>query len=395
MSLMSIVESELGGPSVFKDLGKLDFDYVPEDLPHRDNEIRSITRIFKGLTQGGQRENLLIQGPVGTGKTAIAKLFARDFSTVLRGQGKTLEVVHVNCRRRKTSGLAMLGILNHFEPNYPERGFGVGEMQRDLRKHLIRRDAHLLIILDEVDALLRADGSDLVYDLTRFNDETGPGWVGVSLMLVSQHDVLEQMDEAALSTFKKNVLRIEPYGADALEAIIEQRVGLAFRPGSVDPENVAFIADIAATEGNARQAIEILWKAGLNADDTGRELVSADDIRTAKADVRSHITESKLRNLQKHPLLVLMALARRLQRDESAYATTGSVEETYHLMCEEFGEEARGHTMFWKYLKQLQDAGMTLARLSGKGQAGTTQHISIPDAPADVVLQKVAALLQE
>jgi cell division control protein 6 len=392
---MSIVESELGGPSVFKDLGKLDFDYVPEDLPHRDNEIRSITRIFKGLTQGGQRENLLIQGPVGTGKTAIAKLFARDFSTVLRGQGKTLEVVHVNCRRRKTSGLAMLGILNHFEPNYPERGFGVGEMQRDLRKHLIRRDAHLLIILDEVDALLRADGSDLVYDLTRFNDETGPGWVGVSLMLVSQHDVLEQMDEAALSTFKKNVLRIEPYGADALEAIIEQRVGLAFRPGSVDPDNVGFIADIAATEGNARQAIEILWKAGLNADDTGRELVSADDIRTAKADVRSHITESKLRNLQKHPLLVLMALARRLQRDESAYATTGSVEETYHLMCEEFGEEARGHTMFWKYLKQLQDAGMTLARLSGKGQAGTTQHISIPDAPADVVLQKVAALLQE
>ncbi len=392
---MSIVESELGGPSVFKDLGKLDFDYVPEELPHRDNEVRSITRVFKGLTQGGQRENLLIQGPVGTGKTAIAKLFARDFATVLKSQGKTLETVHVNCRRRKTSGLAMLGILNHFEPHYPERGFGVGEMQRDLRKHLERRDAHLLIILDEVDALLRADGSDLVYDLTRFNDESGPGWVGVSLIMVSQHDILQQMDEAALSTFKKNVLHIEPYGSEALEAILSQRVDMAFRPGVVDPDNVCLIADIAAEEGNARQAIEILWKAGVNAEDNNRDTVSADDVRTAKADVRSHITESKLRNLQTHPLLVLLSLARRLQRDASAYATTGSVEEMYHLVCEEYEEEPRGHTMFWKYLKQLQDAGMTLARLSGKGQAGTTQHISIPDAPADIVISKVEAILGE
>lgn len=392
---MSIVESELGGPTVFRDLQKLDFDYVPAELPHRDDELRGITRIFKGLAQGAQRENLLIQGPVGTGKTALAKRFGQDFSAHLRRSGKTLEVVHVNCRRRKTSGLAMLGILNHFEPHYPERGFGVGEMQRDLRKHLERRDAHLMIILDEVDALLRADGSDLVYDLTRFNDESGPGWVGVSLVLISQHDVLAQLDEAALSTFKKNVVHVEPYDSPALEAIVRQRVELAFQPGAVDDDAACFIADIAADEGNARLAIEILWKAGLNADDQHRELVNAEDVRTAKSDVSSHITEVKLRQLAKHPQLVLLALARRLRRDESAYATTGTVEETYRVVCEEFNEEPRGHTMFWKYLKQLQDAGMILARLSGKGQAGTTQHISIPDAPALMVDEKVAALLNE
>lgn len=393
--MMSIVESELGGPTIFKDLAKLDFDYVPGDLPHRDEELRGITRVFKGLAQGAQRENLLIQGPVGTGKTALAKRFAQDFSAHLRRTGKTLEVVHVNCRRRKTSGLAMLGILNHFDPQYPERGFGVGEMQRDLRRHLERRDAHLLVILDEVDALLRADGSDLVYDLTRFNDESGPGWVGVSLMLISQHDILAQMDEAALSTFKKNVVHVEPYGSPALEAIVRQRVELAFQPGSVDDDAACLIADIAAEEGNARLAIEILWKAGLNTDDHHRDLVSAEDVRTAKADVSSHITDVKLRQLAKHPQLVLLALARRLRKDESAYATTGAVEEMYQLICEEYNEDPRGHTMFWKYLKQLQDAGMILARLSGKGQAGTTQHISIPDAPATMVEERVGKLLTE
>jgi cell division control protein 6 len=390
---MSLVESELGGPTVFKDLSKLDFDYVPEELPGRDDEIRFLIRTFRGLTEGANRENALIEGPVGTGKTAMAKLFARDFASVLRKQGKTLETVVVNCRRRKTSGLAMLGILNHFEPHYPERGFGVGEMQRDLRKHLNRRDCHLLVILDEVDALLRADGSDLVYDLTRWNDETGPSWNGVSLILVSQHNVLAQMDPAARSTFKTNILNVKPYDSAALEQILQQRVDLAFNPGAVDEDSVCLIADATSIEGNARGAIEILWKAGVHADDQRRERLVAEDVRTAKAEVHSFLTESKLRNMSKHPLLALLSLARRLDRDQSAYATTGSVEDTYKLVCEEYGEEPRGHTMFWKYLKQLQDAGMILARLSGKGQAGTTQLISIPDAPAQMVQEKLAEIL--
>lgn len=392
---MSLIESELGGPTVFKDLAKLDFDYVPDDLPFRDDEQRALLRVFRGLSQGAHREAALLHGPVGTGKTALAKLFARDFSAVLRKQGKHMETVHVNCRRRKTSGLAMLGILNHFEPHYPERGFGVGEMQRDLRKHLERRDCHLLVILDEVDALLRADGSDLVYDLTRFNDEVGPGWVGVSLILVSQHDVLSQLDDAARSTFKQNVLHLDPYSGDALEAIVHQRVGLAFQPGTVDDDTVCLVADSVRSEGNARSAIEVLWKAGLTADDQGKDHVGPEEVRTAKAEVHSYLTETKLRNMARHPLLVLLALARRLRRDESAYANTGLVEEAYQLACEEFEETPRQHTMFWKYLKQLQDAGLILARLSGKGQAGTTQLISIPDAPAEVVEDRVLALLQE
>src|SRR6185369_1323839 len=117
-------------------------------------------------------------------------------------QGKKVETAYVNCRSRKSAGLALLGVLNHFDAHYPERGFSIGEMLRDLRVHLERRGCHLMVILDEVDALLRADGSNLVYDLTRFNSETGPAWTGVSLILVSQENVLGGLDPAALSTFK-------------------------------------------------------------------------------------------------------------------------------------------------------------------------------------------------
>lgn len=400
--MMSLVEAELGGPTVFKDLSKLDFDYVPDELPHRDDAVKFLARTYRGLTQGGTRENALLWGPVGTGKTVVAKRFAQDFQAVLRAKGRRLESVHVNCRRRKSASLAMLGILNHFEPNYPERGFSVGEMMRDLRKHLERRECHLLVILDEVDALLRADGSNLVYDLTRFNDETGQDWVGISLVLISQQQVLDQLDEAALSTFKRsNIHQVTPYATEQMFDIIEQRVGLAFHKGSVDPESVSLISDIAGEApsaggpGDARLGIELLWKAGVLADDSHEDLVHPEHVRAAKAETYSVVTETKLRNQAPHPLMVLLALARRLDRDGGAYCTTGALEETYGLVCEEQEETPRGHTQFWKYLKQLQDAGFVYARISGKGQAGTTQYISLPDVPAKVLQEKVLGILQE
>ncbi len=402
--MMSLVEEELGGPTVFKDLAKLDFDYVPDELPHRDDAIRFLARTYRGLTQGGTREHALIWGPVGTGKTVVAKRFCRDFAAVLSKKGRRMETVHVNCRRRKSAALAMLGILNHFEPHYPERGFSVGEMMGDLRKHLERRDCHLVVILDEVDALLRADGSNLVYDLTRFNDEVGQQWVGISLVLISQQHVLDQLDDAALSTFKRsNVLEIQPYGQQEMHDIIEQRGQMAFIQGTVDPEAVSLIADIAGQApggakggpGDARLGIELLWKSGVLADDEHADLVDPEHVRAAKAETYSVVTESKLRNQPKHPLLVLLAIAHRLQRDGGAYVTTGNLEDTYHVLCEEHGEQPRGHTQFWKYLKQLEDAGFLYARISGKGQAGTTQYLSLPDVPAKVLAQKVQAILAE
>jgi cell division control protein 6 len=396
MQTMSLVEEELGGPTVFKDLAKLDFDYVPDTLPGRDEAIRALSGIYKGLTLGATREHALVWGPVGTGKTALAKRFARDFAAVLTSRhGKRLEWVHVNCRKRKSAGLAMLGVINHFEPNYPDRGFSVGEMLRDLRKILDRKGVHLLILLDEVDALLKTDGSNLVYDLTRFNDEVGPSWVGVSLLMISQENVLSLLDAAALSTFKQtNVVQVAPYQATQLEKIVQQRVELAFQPGAVDGDTSCLVADIAAPEGNARLAIEILQKAGQMADDEGRSTVGPEQVRAAKAESYSYITTSKLQNLPRHVLLALLALARRLRREGGAYATTGGVEEAYRLACEEFKEEPRAHTQFWKYLNQLRDGGFIVSRMSGKGQAGTTQLLSIPDAPAAIVEEKVAELLR-
>ena len=43
---MKYIADEMTKPSIFVDEEKLDFDYVPEDLPRRDGELKKLAKIF-------------------------------------------------------------------------------------------------------------------------------------------------------------------------------------------------------------------------------------------------------------------------------------------------------------------------------------------------------------
>jgi len=392
--MSDIIEDELFSSSVIKDLHALDFDYVPEELPHRTEQLRRLAQMFKPLLNDVS-QNAVVRGPVGTGKTVIIKKFCNSFVNIARKQGKIIEYVHINCRKRSTDAMVLIGILNHFDQRFPDRGFSVQEMLQILHKQLQRRDAQLLLVLDEADALLKKSGSNLVYNLTRFTDETMKTDNPISIIMASQKDVLSDLDLSALSTFKRsNTIVLDKYARDELYDIIDQRVGLAFHNHTVSLDSVDLIADIASEWGDARFAIELLWKAGMCADQQHVQLVVPEHVRAAKAETYSVVTETKLKNLGKHQLLTLLSIAKRLHRDGAAYANTGDVEKTYAITCEEYNEKPRAHTMFWSYLKEVENAGFIHIKLSGKGQLGTTQLISLPDIPVEILVDKLDGFLR-
>lgn len=377
--------------NIIKDQKKLSFDYVPKDLPNRDEQIKNLFGLFRGVVKSDVSQNVFLHGQVGTGKTATAKRFCMNFKDWAKDKGKNIEYVFVNCRRRKNNSSAMWKIVHHFDKGFPDRGFSVGEMMEILKNKLKEQRTHLIVVMDEVDALIQKDGSELIYLLTRFNEEELSSVSNVSLILISQKNAFELLEESALSSFKRsNRVRFPKYSSDELYEILSQRIDIALYPGAIEDEELDLLSDISGKKGDARFGIELLEKSSLIAEMDGRDQVKSEDVRSAKAEVDPFVTESRLKNLNQQERVILLAVTRKLKKQ--AYTTTGDVEELYKIICEEYDCKKLGHTQFWKYLKSLSNESLIETKAVSDG-SGRTTKVSIADIPAERMENKLLEIL--
>src|SRR5574342_356382 len=183
----------LRGASVFKDRGKLSFDYVPDKLLHRNAQMQRLQSLFRPLLDAGASSTAFLHGSVGTGKTHLSRRFATDFARAALETGRAVQHVVVNCRQRMGDDAVLLWTLRKFDERFPDRGFSIAEKLNTLRGQLEKRRVHLILILDEIDALIKKSGSDLVYTFSRWSEEGGRSTV--SLLLISQRpDALDNLD---------------------------------------------------------------------------------------------------------------------------------------------------------------------------------------------------------
>ena len=389
-----IFEEELRRDTVFRDASKLLPDYVPSVLVHRDEEFRQLTRVFKPVIEDRASQRVLITGSTGVGKTALARRFGEKLEPAAKGRELNLSYLHVNCRKDRTPYAVLMRLVQHYNPRWPARGLGQEKLLEMVVTYLNKHDAYLALTLDELDYFVQLNGPDLVYSLTRAGEERGaPN--RISIMAIA-HDkgFLRTLDPATQSTFMHNVLPLDRYTAHQLADILNQRVGEAFKAGTVDKEAVQLIADIAARWGDARLALELLWRAGMTADGGGADTVMPEHARMAKAEVYPEVKREVIRDLQPHEKLLLLAVARKLKVSKRAYAVTGEVERSYRVVCEEHGEKSRKHTQLWEYLRRMEGLGLVDLQPSGETHRGKSQRISVPDIPVVTLERELERLLK-
>ena len=377
---------------IIRDGRKLSFDYVPEKLIHREEQMSTLRMLFRPVFEDGRSETAFITGTVGTGKTATVKRFCEDMMRYGTESGKAVEYVIVNCRQRNTESAVVLQILRHFDRGHPDRGFSVPEMMRTVRGIVESKKLRLVVVLDEADVLIKKNAVDIIYRLSRFNEESVSPSASVSLILIAQEYIVDMIDTASLSTFKRtNTVRFSRYKRDELRDIIKVRSDEALLQGKIRDDAIDLIADISSEYGDARFAIDLLDKSARKAENKELGEITAEDVREAKAMIYSVVTESKLMDLSINHKLTLLAISRSIK--DKAYIGMGAAEKTYGVVCEEYSQTARKHTQFWTYVQDLEKTGLITTSVKGDTEGGRTTYISLPDIPSKVLAGKLEDLM--
>ncbi len=383
-----IIRETLSKPSIFKSEEPLSLEYIPSKLPHRENQLRFLAELFRSVIDkpGTTSPKVLITGDIGTGKTVLATRFGTDITRTAKTLKLNLRYIPINCREYRGSLFMILKrVLQTFTPGFPQRGFSGEELLQILLDQLEEKNLHIILALDEADMLIKAEGSSL-YNLTRIQEERPGRPIRLSLILVVRElRLLETLDRSTLSTLQRNIIRLERYTSPQIETILRERVELSFKEGTIPETVVSFVADQAAPSGDARYAIELLWRAGKYADSEGARELKPDHVRTAQNSVYQVLRTDYAQHLNLHEKLLLLALARVLERTNENYATMGEVEVAYRMACEEHREPHRAHTQVWKYVQNLSATGVLSTQLSTTGFRGKTTLLGISAASASAI----------
>ena len=381
----------IGAGKILLDRTPLSYDWIPSTLVGRDDALSQLASIFSQISNPSISCKSVVTGPVGSGKTVLTQVFSNDLKRHLDGKRKIIHT-HVNCRNHPSGSQVLQQIALSLDERHPERGLSPGEVIQSIRRFLNARDAHMLLVLDEVDVMIRRDSSDIIYRLLRIDegkDESGT----ISIILVSQDPSLLRLFEPAIISRlgASNRVDLGPYNEAELRDIALQRSEASCLKGSVGDDVISKVARYASNTGDARMVIELLEAAVIRAEGEGRSNVLVHVVRPSE--MRSSSLEPNLvDDLPDHQKLILLGICRRLKKVDTI--SSGDALKLYHVVCEEFGHKPRGYTTFWKHMKSLETMGLIESRTDSatKGR-GRTQHITMSNMAPGVLESRLSSVL--
>jgi len=252
-----VFEKQDSGKGVLRTETYLNTSYQPENPVGRDSEVNRIVDALRPLTKRRSPENLLIYGPAGVGKTTCVQHVFDQLE-----KETSVKAVYINCWQYNTRPSLLTELLIQLGYPAPRKGHPIDELLSKLREWL-SKNRGVAVALDEFDQL-EEDG-EVIYDLQLLNQEADHP---LGTILVSNRPPTQlHFDQRSQSRLSMQTLQFNPYNTHQLTKILEKRVEQAFRPGSVPNEVIQRIADhVAENSGDCRQALEILLRAGREAD---------------------------------------------------------------------------------------------------------------------------------
>ena len=379
---MTSFDKILSEKTIFKDASVLSPHYVPKELHFREQQLYDIMTVLSPALKDQKPRNLIIYGKTGTGKTCTTKRVMEEFDKA-KSRSKC-SIHYINCRIYNSRYRILQRILKDYVPELEKAGFGLPFLYEKLVE-VASKGEQMVIVLDEIDMVKDLD--DLVYTLTRSNDEMKRG--GVSMIGISNRlSFKDSLDPRSRSSLYETEMIFQPYTAEQLRKILEQRIVEAFIHNTVDGSAINLAAAITSQEnGDARYALKLLNKAAEMAQQEKKDKITDAEVEAARKKVELDITLETISTLPEMHQLVLYAIANltnsgskysRLDGDEGTNTLlSGEVYEEYERACKMTRKRPRSSRWYKEYLNDLEVLGLIVTTPSGKGIRGQTTLIRL------------------
>ena len=338
--LDSFFEEYLQRQPLFLEKSALQSTYIPENIPHRVDEIKQIANIFAPALRLERPSNLFVYGKTGTGKTVSVKYVLGGLVNTAQKNNVQLSTIYVNCKLKKladTEYRLIAHLARECGKQIPPTGLPTDEIYKTFFSVVDSQKGLLILVLDEVDQLVRKAGDSVLYTLSRVNEELKHSKV-VVVGISNDLTFIDNLDPRAKSSLSEEELLFPPYNAVQIKDILDERVRKAFRKGCVDEGVVGKCAAYAAMEhGDSRRALELLRVAGELAERNNQEKVTIANVDEAEDKIdRDKIFDAITTQPMQMQATLYSILIINGQRKNNAIFT-GEVYELYKKICSEIG----------------------------------------------------------
>lgn len=365
--------------AIFKDRNALASNYTPGNIPHRDEQKNNLASILAPSLRGGRPSNIFIYGMTGTGKTLVSKFVGNELEKTSNKTSQLVKVIYINCKMKKVADteyrlLAELSRLLGQE--VPITGLPTERIYSIFFNLLDSKEWVVIVILDEIDSLVKKVGDDFLYNFTRINQDLKKAKVSI-IGITNDLHFIDILDPRVKSSLGEEEILFPPYNALELQDILKQRSSLGFRPHVPSEEVIPKCAALAAQEhGDARRALDLLRVAGEIAERRSDKKITEKHVDMALEKIDYDRIIEFVKSLPKQTKLVLLSVIV-LDENEQDNIQTGDVYSVYEDKCKECGLHPLTQRRISDLLSELDMMGVINAKIISLGRYGRTREIKL------------------
>jgi len=384
------------GNRVFKDKSLLQTNHRPEEIPHREEEIKQIASILAPVLRGEKTSNLFLYGKTGTGKT-LSIQYVRD--ELMKREKKEndfkLRIEYLNCKLKKVSDTEyriLAELIKKLGGEVPSTGLPTETVYNRFIDMIDGEKQFLVLILDEIDQAVKKISSDFLYNLTRLNSELSKTQICV-VGISNDLTFLEGLDPRVRSSLSEEEIVFAPYNAIQLQDILSKRSETAFKENSIQEGVVAKCAAYAAREhGDARRALDLLRIAGELAERAGSKKILLKHIDESNTKIERDKILDVIKTEPKQFQFVLHSIIK-LSEESGAPIFTGDVYNLYQEVCTRNKIEVLTQRRVSDIIQEFDMLGIINVRVISKGRGGRTREIKL--AIAKPIVNKAKEIIEE